>query len=127
MSEPSAARRSTWRFSHLDNGTSAFGYSFSCNRPFRSARTGGDLSTFVVSVPAPTVFYTVGGNVTGLTGSGLVLQNNGGDNLAVTADGPFTFATAIAAGAPYSVTVQTQPSGQTCTWRITRVPTSRLM
>ena len=64
-------------FSHLDNGTTAFGYSFSCNRPFRTARTGGDVSTFVVSVPVPIITHTIGGTVSGLTGTGLVLQNNG--------------------------------------------------
>ena len=31
------------------------------------------------------------------------------------ANGTFTFATALATGAPYSVTVQTNPAGQTCT------------
>ena len=38
--------------------------------------------------------YTIGGTVTGLT-STLVLQNNGGDDLTRTADGAFTFATAL--------------------------------
>jgi len=60
--------------------------------------------------------YTLGGMVTGLTGSGLVLRDNGSDNLAVSASGPFTFATKLATGAPYNVTVQTQPTSpsQTC-------------
>jgi len=58
-------------------------------------------------VPPPT--YTIGGTVSGLAGSGLVLQDNGGDNLAVTANGSFTFATAIASGSAYAVTVLTQP------------------
>jgi hypothetical protein len=58
--------------------------------------------------------YTVGGTVSGLTGSGLVLQNNGGNNLAITADGPFTFSPLLANGAAYSVAVLTQPSGQGC-------------
>src|SRR6267154_1635327 len=62
---------------------------------------------------APT--YTVGGTVSGLTGSGLVLQNNGGNDLAVSANGAFTFLTAQKKGASYSVTVLTQPSGQSCT------------
>ncbi len=44
-----------------------------------------------------------------------MLQNNGGSNLTVSADGNFTFATAINSGAAYAVTVLTQPSGQTCT------------
>lgn len=58
--------------------------------------------------------YTVGGTVSGLTGGTLVLQNNGGDNRSVTANGSFTFATPIQSGNPYNVTVLTQPSGQFC-------------
>ena len=52
--------------------------------------------------------------MSGLSGT-VVLQDNGGDNLSVTANGSFTFATALAGGAAYSVTVKTNPSGQTCT------------
>ncbi|MGH3627408.1 MAG: beta-propeller fold lactonase family protein, partial [Sciscionella sp.] len=62
----------------------------------------------------PATQYTVGGSVTGLSGTGLVLEDNGGDNLAVSASGPFTFATKLNSGAAYNVTVATQPSGQTC-------------
>ena len=58
--------------------------------------------------------FTVGGAVSGLSGT-VVLQDNGGDNLSVTANGSFTFATALVSGASYSVTVKTNPSGQTCT------------
>ena len=58
--------------------------------------------------------YTVGGTVSGLSGT-VVLQDNGGDNLSVSANGSFTFATALAGGAAYNVTVSTFPSGQTCT------------
>jgi hypothetical protein len=54
--------------------------------------------------------YTIGGTVTGLAGTGLVLQNNGADNLSITANGSFTFSTAIADGASFNVTVLTQPS-----------------
>ena len=59
----------------------------------------------------------MGGTVSGLVGSGLVLQNNAGDNLAISANGTFTFATAVAAGATYAVTVLTQPTAppQSCT------------
>jgi 6-phosphogluconolactonase (cycloisomerase 2 family) len=53
---------------------------------------------------------TVGGAVTGLAGSGLVLQDNGGDDLTVTASGAFTFATPLADGASYDVSILTQPT-----------------
>lgn len=60
--------------------------------------------------------YTVGGTVTGLFGTGLVLKNNGGNDLTVNASGAFTFSTKVAFGAPYAVTVATQPGDyvQTC-------------
>jgi len=60
--------------------------------------------------------FSVGGTVTGLTGSGLVLQNNGSDNLSVPLDGSFTFASLLKQNEPYSVTVSTQPTSpvQTC-------------
>ena len=63
----------------------------------------------------PPTTYTIGGTVSGLAGTGLVLQDNGGNNLAVSASGSFTFSTAVASGAAYSVTVLTQPTGQSCT------------
>jgi hypothetical protein len=56
---------------------------------------------------------TIGGTVTGLVGK-LVLQNNAGDNLSVTANEAFTFATALNKGATYAVTVLTQSPGPTC-------------
>ena len=77
--------------------------------------------------------YSIGGTVSGLVGTGLtnslVLQDNGGDNLTVSANGGFTFATKIAgcngstsasgvsstSCGVYSVTILTQPLGLTCT------------
>ena len=59
--------------------------------------------------------YKVGGIASGLTSGGLVLQNNGGDDLAISSNGPFTFSTALKKGKGYNVTVLTQPSGQNCT------------
>ena len=70
-----------------------------------------------VQVTCTTTKFTVGGTVTGLSGTGLVLQDNGGDNLSVSASGAFTFATSVASGAAYAVTILTQPTSpsQTCT------------
>jgi hypothetical protein len=60
--------------------------------------------------------YSVGGNISGLTGTGLVLQINDGETLAVAAaDTAFTFTTELPDLAAYAVTVSTQPTGQTCT------------
>jgi hypothetical protein len=60
--------------------------------------------------------YTIGGMVSGLSGSGLVLQDNGGNNLTISANGNFSFAATISSGATYKVTILTQPStpAQTC-------------
>lgn len=58
--------------------------------------------------------YTVGGTVTGLCCSGLVLQNEGGDDLPMSASGRFTFATPMPSGASYSVTVKTTPASEGC-------------
>lgn len=62
----------------------------------------------------PVQTFTVGGSISGLSGT-VVLQDNGGDNLSVGTNGAFTFARSVAAGGAYSVTVLTQPADQTCT------------
>ena len=65
--------------------------------------------------PAPPT-YTIGGTVSGLgAGKSVVLQNNSGDNLTVSADGAFTFTASMANSATYVVSVLTQPVLQTCT------------
>jgi hypothetical protein len=59
--------------------------------------------------------YSIGGTVAGLSASGLVLQDNGGDNLAVASGShSFTFTSKLNSGATYAVTVLTQPTGETC-------------
>jgi hypothetical protein len=61
-----------------------------------------------------TVTYTVGRSVSGLTGSGLSIKNNGADTLSVATNGPFIFTTELQEGNAYAVTVSAQPVGQTC-------------
>jgi hypothetical protein len=60
--------------------------------------------------------FAVRGAISGLAGAGLVLRDNGGDDLPVARDGAIVFPTKIASGAAYSVTVFTQPTSpaQTC-------------
>jgi DNA-binding beta-propeller fold protein YncE len=71
----------------------------------------------VAPPPPPGATYPVSGTVAGLQGSGLVLQNNAGDDLPVAADGVVRFAVPVAGGARYAVTVKAQPTdpAQTCT------------
>jgi hypothetical protein len=63
--------------------------------------------------PPPASEYTVGGTVSGLSGT-VGLLNNGGDYLSISSNGGFTFLTSLGDGASYAVTVGTQPAGQTC-------------
>jgi hypothetical protein len=60
--------------------------------------------------------YTVSAKVSGLSGAGLILQLGGGSDVEVMADGSYTFATPLASGTSYQVSVKTQPSSpqQTC-------------
>jgi hypothetical protein len=68
------------------------------------------------SMDAGVMRYTISANVTGLAGMGLKLNNNGSDGLMPTGIGVWVFATMLAPGAPYSVTVSNQPTNawQTC-------------
>ena len=52
--------------------------------------------------------------MSGLAGT-VVLQDNGGDDLSLSANGPFTFATQLPSGAVFGVTVKSNPTGQSCT------------
>ena len=68
-----------------------------------------------VAVTCTVDTFTVGGTLTGLFGGGSVaLQINGSNNQTLTADSNFVFP-ALADAAAYTVTVATQPTGQTCT------------
>lgn len=71
--------------------------------------SGADVNG--VSVSCVNNSYVIGGSLSGLvSGDTVVLQNNGGDNLTLSGNGVFSFATPVAFGSPYSATVLTQPS-----------------
>ncbi len=87
---------------------------FACKK---KANTGAFLFGFLgILSQEPPVEVTIGGTVVGLKGKGLVLQNNGGDDLPITGDGTFQFPKVILEGTSYNVTVKTQPTepSQTC-------------
>lgn len=54
-------------------------------------------------------YVSLGGSVLGLHGSGLVLQNNGGNDLAIHANGGFTFESAVLRGSRFNITVSAHP------------------
>jgi len=55
--------------------------------------------------------FTIGGSLTGLgAGASVTLQNNATDDLTLTANGSFDFATALNDNSTYNVTVFTQPA-----------------
>ena len=111
------------------NGSYTFGTSINYNDPYNisvSVQPTGQtcvVSNAVADMGAGNVTnvdvtctnntYTVGGTVSGLSGS-VTLQDNGGDDLIITTDGGFTFATPVEYNSTYSVTVSSQPAGQTC-------------
>ncbi|TMH16788.1 MAG: hypothetical protein E6H70_08670, partial [Betaproteobacteria bacterium] len=72
---------------------------------------GANITNVTVTCAVNT--FTVGGTISGLSGT-VVLRNNGGNDLTVSANGSFTFSAPVAQGSPYAVTVLTQPAGQSC-------------
>lgn len=60
--------------------------------------------------------FTVGGQITNLGGTGLVLRLNGTTDVVVPfPSSTYDFTTTLNSGASYSITVVSSPSGQTCT------------
>ncbi|MET0265499.1 MAG: hypothetical protein ABW202_07795 [Duganella sp.] len=77
-------------------------------------------SAYQVQVVCTNIPRRLGGTVSGLS-SGRVVLTNGADTVEVQASStagatiPFTFAASVGDGAPYGVTVLTQPATLTCT------------
>jgi len=78
--------------------------------------TGADISDVAISCTTPSSAYTFGGNVSGLSGTGLVLQSNTGEELPITSNGNFAFSQPLGDGSQYIVSVFSKPStpSQTC-------------
>jgi hypothetical protein len=109
-----------YSFGALENGSytikpSLEGYTF--DPPSASVTLSGanvDGTHFVASAVTAST-YSVGGTVSGLdVGDTLVLQNNGAGDVTVTENGEFAFATELASGDEYNVTVKNAPDGKTC-------------
>ncbi len=80
-----------------------------------SGTANGNVGTVVVSCSSGTL--SLGGSVSGLAGTGLVLANTDGDTLTISGNGSFQFKVLLVSGTTYNVTIKTQPTGpaQICT------------
>jgi len=89
------------------------------NVPTMTADTLGGIAALAATngtavPPATYTSYTLGGSISGLTASGLVLAD-GTSTVAVPSGATsFTFGGVVTSGAPYAISVQAQPSGLTC-------------
>ena len=84
-----------------------------CSVTNGSGTTGaGNVTTPVVScVPAS---FTLGGSISGLTASGLVLADGAATTAVAINATSFTFGAVLVSGSTYNVTVQHQPGGLSC-------------
>lgn len=78
-----------------------------------ACKTGSTASSVASATYTIQEQYTLGGTVSGLTGT-LVLTNGDVDKT-ITANGSYSFDAPINSGSSYTVTVKTQPTGKTCT------------
>jgi uncharacterized repeat protein (TIGR03803 family) len=77
--------------------------------------TMGSAAVSNIAVVCSANTYTVGGTISGLTASGLVLLDNGADATTLSANATqFTMNTGIAYGGAYAITVQTAPARLVC-------------
>jgi uncharacterized repeat protein (TIGR03803 family) len=77
--------------------------------------TMGTTAVTNIAITCSANTYTVGGTITGLTTSGLVLLNNGGDATTINSNtAQFAMNTGVAFGGTYAITVQTQPMNLVC-------------
>lgn len=67
----------------------------------------------VACAATPVPSYTIGGSVSGLTGT-MTIKLNDIENLQITTNGSFEFSSELNEGESYIITMVTQPDGQTC-------------
>ena len=81
------------------------------------ADCGGSTNPVTTVTPTPITYttnYTLGGSISGLTVGSVVLANGSATVTVVAGATSWVFPNPFADGSSYSVTVQTQPSGEAC-------------
>ncbi len=79
--------------------------------------TMGNPSVLVDCVVLPGDRNSLGGAISGVPAGQTVVLSSGSEDLALNADGGFTFTMPLAGGAPYAVTVKAKPDGLGCVVR----------
>jgi hypothetical protein len=82
--------------------------------PFDFSSPGGFIFGFVVGSQGSQTF-SLGGNITGFTSGSLVLQNNGQNDLTITAPTDKYSFSGLSSGATYLISVKSHPTGMACT------------
>jgi len=82
--------------------------------PTANTGTANYYNTDYIVITCVNTPYSLGGTITGLTGTGLVLANGAATVSPVAGSTTFTFTTQVGNSLPYGVTVLAQPTGQTC-------------
>ncbi len=72
---------------------------------------GSDVTSIVISCVRT---VSIGGTLSGLVSDPVVLQQDGGDDLQLDANGSFTFATRVETGNNYDVSIAVQPNDAVC-------------
>ena len=78
----------------------------------------GQSTTVAVVADAkpPQKYYSIGGDISGLgAGKNIRISNSGNEIFSTFLNGPFVFNSAIGENAAYTVSIYSQPPGQTCT------------
>ena len=102
------AMRSRWRIVHCAAGSALLALLLSA-----SAQAGGDR----VFANGFEDCCRIGGTVSGLSGAGLVLRLASGpivEDKAITGNGSYSFATILAPGSSYLVSIENPPAGAPC-------------
>ena len=83
-----------------------------CNLTNGSGSIAG-ANVFQVKVVCKQAF-TIGGTVNGMTGTDIIIQNNGGENLTVSGNESFTFPNTLFNGETFNITILQHSTAQTC-------------
>jgi hypothetical protein len=82
--------------------------------PFDFNTPGGFIFGFVIGSQGSQTF-SISGNITGFTSGSLVLQNNGQNDLTITAPTDKYSFSGLSSGATYLISVKSHPTGMACT------------